>query len=60
MLFGVHSAYVDGVGLPALPQAEAELVVCVNSALVWQGMKKIDRCCTNHPDLPTCKAKAND
>ena len=22
--FGVHSAYVDGVGLPALPQAEAE------------------------------------
>ena len=32
--FGVHSAYVDGVGLPALPQAEAELVVCVISPLV--------------------------
>ena len=32
--FGVHSAYVDGVGLPALPQAEAELFVCVISALV--------------------------
>ena len=34
VLFGVHSAYVDGVGLPAMPQAEAELVVCVISALV--------------------------
>ena len=31
---GVPSAYVDGVGLPALPQAEAELFVCVISALV--------------------------
>ena len=31
---GVHSAYVDGVGLPALPQAEAESLVYVNSALV--------------------------
>ena len=30
----VHRAYVDGVGLPALPQAEAELFVCVISALV--------------------------
>ena len=34
MLFGVHSAYVDGVGLPGLPQAEAQLFVCVISALV--------------------------
>ena len=25
MLLGVHSADVDGVGFPALPQAEAEL-----------------------------------
>ena len=32
--WGVHSAYVDGVGLLALPQAEAELFVCVISALV--------------------------
>ena len=31
---GVHRAYVDGVGLLALPQAEAELFVCVISALV--------------------------
>ena len=31
---GVHSAYVDEVGLLALPQAEAELFVFVNSALV--------------------------
>ena len=32
--FGVHSAYVDGGGLPALPLAEAELFVCVINALV--------------------------
>ena len=32
--WGVHRAYVDGVGLLALPQAEAELFVCVISALV--------------------------
>ena len=32
--WGVHSAYVDGVGLLALPQAEAELFVCGISALV--------------------------
>ena len=31
---GVHSAYVDEVGLRTLPQAEAELFVCVISALV--------------------------
>ena len=30
----MHSAYVGGVGLLALPQAEAELVVSVISALV--------------------------
>ena len=32
--WGVHSADVDGVGLLALPQAEAELFVFVISALV--------------------------
>ena len=32
--FGVHSAYVDGVGLPALPQAEAELLVWCDQTLV--------------------------
>ena len=32
--FGMHSAYVDGVGLPALPQAATELFVCVINALV--------------------------
>ena len=32
--WGVHSAYVDGVGLLALPQAEAKFFVCVISALV--------------------------
>ena len=32
--WSVHSAYVDGVGLLELPQAEAELFVCVVSPLV--------------------------
>ena len=32
--WGVHSADVDGVGLLALLQAEAELFLCVISALV--------------------------
>ena len=32
--FCVHGTDVDGVGLPALPQAEAELFVCVICALV--------------------------
>ena len=32
--FCVHDADVDGVGLPALPQAEAELFGCVICALV--------------------------
>ena len=32
--WGVQNADVDGVGLLALPQAEAELFVCVISALV--------------------------
>ena len=30
----VHSAYVNGVGLLALPQAEAEFFVCAISSLV--------------------------
>ena len=30
----MHSAHVDGVGLLAPPQAEAEFFVCVISALV--------------------------
>ena len=32
--FCVHSVDVDGVGLPALPQGEAELFVCLICALV--------------------------
>ena len=38
--WGKHSAYVDGVGLLVLPQAEGELFVCVISALFQQGRKK--------------------
>ena len=58
--FGVHGAYVDGVGLPALPQAEAELFVWCVQRPCLAGQAKKNRCCTNHPDLPTCKAKANE
>ena len=38
--FGVHGAYVDGVGLPALPQAEAELFVFVCSAPLFSTAEK--------------------
>ena len=58
--FGVHSAYVDGVGLPALQHAGAELFVWYDQRPCLAGQKKNNRCCTNHPDLPTCKTEAND
>ena len=59
--FGVPGAYVDEVGLPALPQAEAELFVWWDHRPCLAGHKKENnRCCTNHPDLPTCKTEAND
>ena len=54
----MHGADVDEVGLPALPQAEAELLVCVICALVWQGIKKM--LLHQSPYLPTCKTKANE
>ena len=57
MLFCVHGADVDGVGLTALPQAEAELLVCVICALVYQGKKKMVCCCTNHPTCPPVKQR---
>ena len=56
----MHGADVDGVGLPALPQAEAELVDWCVQRPCLAGQKKNNRCCTNHPDLPTCKPEAND
>ena len=37
---GVHGAYVDGVGLPALPQAEAELFVWCDPRPCLAGQKK--------------------
>ena len=39
--FGVHGAYVDGVGLPALPQAKAELFVWCVQRPCLAGQKKI-------------------
>ena len=38
--FGVHSAHVDGVGLPALPQAEAMLSVCCDQRPCLAGHEK--------------------
>ena len=38
--FDVHSAYVDGVGLPAVPQAEAELFVWWDQRPCLAGQKK--------------------
>ena len=45
--FGVHGADVDEVGLPALPQAEAELFVWWVQRPCLAGQKKNNRCCTN-------------
>ena len=45
-----YGADVDGVRLPALPQAEAELFVCCVQRPCLAGQKK-KCCCTNHPDL---------
>ena len=48
---------VDGVELPTPLLAEAQFVVCVISAEYFgtaQGTAPV------HPDLPTCKAKANE
>ena len=57
--FGLHGAYVDGVGLGALPQAEAELFVWCVQRPCLEGQKK-NRRCTNRPDLPTSKTEANE
>ena len=55
----MHGADVDRVGLPALPPAEAELFVwCVQRPFL-AGQKEVCRC-TNHPDLPNCRAEANE
>ena len=56
----MHGAYVNGVRLPALSQAEAELFVWCDQRPCLAGQDKNNRCCTNHPDLPTCKTEAND
>ena len=52
----MHSVYVDEAGLhsPLLP--ELLFVVCVICAAYFSAAQ---RDCTNHPNLPTCKAKAD-
>ena len=40
MLFGVNGADVDGVGLPALPQAEAEFSVLCDQPPCLAGHEK--------------------
>ena len=52
----VHSVYVDEVGLQLPLTAELQFVVCVICAACFSAARD----CTNHPHLPTCKAKAND
>ena len=53
----MHSVYVDEVGLHSPLTAELHFVVCVICAAYFSAAP---RDCTNHPHLPTCKAKAND
>ena len=52
----VHSVYVDEVGLHSPLLAELQFVVCVICAAYFSAAQ---RDCTNHPYLPTCKAKAD-
>ena len=51
----MHSVYVDEVGLHWPLTAELQFVVCVISSAYFSTARN----CTNHPHLPTCKAKAN-
>ena len=52
----MHSVYVDEVGLHTPLTAELQFVVCVICAACFSAARD----CTDHPHLPTCKAKAND
>ena len=52
----MHSVYVDEVGLHSPFTAELQFVVCVICAACFSTARN----CTNHPQLPTCKAKANE
>ena len=52
----MHSVYVDEVGLHSPLLAELQFVVCV----IWAAyFSAAQRDFTNHPNLPTCKAKAD-
>ena len=52
----MHTVCVDEVGLHSPLLAELQFIVCVICAAYFSAAQ---RDCTNHPDLPTCKAKAN-
>ena len=52
----MHSEYVEQVGLPSPLQAEAQFLCVVMRAACFSTA----RACTNHPHLPTCRAKANE
>ena len=52
----MHSVYVVEVGVHSSLTAELQFVVSVICSACFSA----ERNCTNHPHLPTCKAKAND
>ena len=52
----MHSVYVDEVGLHSPVTAELQFVVGVMCSAYFSAARN----CTNHPHLPTCKAKANE
>ena len=52
----MHSVYVDHVGLHSPLTAQLQFVVCVIYAAYCS---TAPRDCTNHPYVPTCKAKAD-
>ena len=52
----MHGLYDEQVGLPSPLLAEAQFFFDVICAACFSAARN----CTNHPNLPTCKAKANE
>ena len=45
---------------PCSATGRGEVICLVCSVPLFSRAEKNNRCCTNHPDLPTCKTEAND
>ena len=56
----MDSADVIEVGLPSLPQAEAELLVCDLRLVLAEALKKTLQLLHQSPYLPTWRTEANE